>query len=185
MHARGKLVTVVGPSGAGKDTLIRLAAEKLSTDPRFVFPRRIITRAPEESEGNIFMDHADFDRAYRDGAFVVSWEAHGHHYAIDSSIQHDLACGRCVIVNVSRSVIAPMRAKWPQIFVVMVTASETALRARLLARGREADVGARLSRAQTGYVHSDPVADLTLFNEGPVGPKSDQFIWFLNDVVAS
>ena len=57
----GALILVAGPSGAGKDTLIRLAQERLRDDPRFVFVRRVITRAKEAGgEDHEPTDPADF-----------------------------------------------------------------------------------------------------------------------------
>jgi ribose 1,5-bisphosphokinase PhnN len=41
----GRLLAVVGPSGAGKDTLIARARTRLAGDPMIVFPLRIVTRA--------------------------------------------------------------------------------------------------------------------------------------------
>ena len=38
---KGTLVLIAGPSGAGKDTLIRLAQLRLREDPRFVFVRPV------------------------------------------------------------------------------------------------------------------------------------------------
>ena len=56
----GCLVLVVGPSGAGKDTLIRLARAALAGDPRYVFPRRLVTRPPSADEDNDQIDEAAF-----------------------------------------------------------------------------------------------------------------------------
>ncbi len=48
----GRLVLVVGPSGAGKDTLIGLAQAACAEDGTIVFPRRVVTREASASEDN-------------------------------------------------------------------------------------------------------------------------------------
>ena len=40
----GIMIVVVGPSGAGKDSLINLARMHYADDPRIGFVRRVITR---------------------------------------------------------------------------------------------------------------------------------------------
>lgn len=49
----GRLVLVVGPSGAGKDTLLGLAKTALAEDHDVVFPRRIVTREASAAEDNV------------------------------------------------------------------------------------------------------------------------------------
>ncbi len=49
-RCRGRLVVVVGPSGAGKDTLIARARVRLAGDPTIVFPLRLVTRTASAAE---------------------------------------------------------------------------------------------------------------------------------------
>jgi phosphonate metabolism protein PhnN/1,5-bisphosphokinase (PRPP-forming) len=145
----GTLVLVAGPSGAGKDTLLRLAQEQLRDDPRFVFVRRTITR-PEEAggENHEAASPEEFERKAEGGAFALSWEAHGLRYGVPRAIEDDLAAGRLAIVNVSRAVIGEATSRYPNSCVIIVTAPMEVLAARLAARGREpaAEHKARLSR---------------------------------------
>ncbi len=147
----GTLVLVVGPSGAGKDTLIGGAAEALKDDPRFVFPRRIITR-PQDAGGepHIAQSPETFAEAEKAGAFALSWRAHDLAYGIPGAIRADLRAGRHVIVNVSRGVIDTARQAFPRVRVIAVTVPREVLAERLAARGREdaADIARRLERAE-------------------------------------
>jgi len=141
------LVAVVGPSGAGKDTLMAGARARLADDAHFRFVRRSITR-PADSGGE---DHEaltpDAFATRRDsGGFALWWNAHGLLYGIPRDIEADIAAGRVVVANLSRNALA-QAARHP-LRVLMITAP-VALRAeRLAARGREAvaDIAARLAR---------------------------------------
>jgi phosphonate metabolism protein PhnN/1,5-bisphosphokinase (PRPP-forming) len=139
------LVLVVGPSGAGKDTLLEGARRALAGDARFRFVRRAITR-PAEAGGENHEPLTDADFAQRD--FVLQWQAHGLRYGIPADIADDLAAGRVVVANVSRAVLADAAARFP-VRVIEVTAPPEVLAARLAARGREtaSDIAARLARA--------------------------------------
>jgi phosphonate metabolism protein PhnN/1,5-bisphosphokinase (PRPP-forming) len=142
------LMPVVGPSGAGKDTLMALARARLDGDARFTFARRTITR-PAEAGGE---DHDPatreaFAAARKAGAFALWWEAHGLLYGIPREVEQDIAAGRVVLANLSRTVLAEAAARY-RTRVLLITAP-VALRARrLAARGREAaaDIAARLAR---------------------------------------
>ncbi|RMD61857.1 MAG: phosphonate metabolism protein/1,5-bisphosphokinase (PRPP-forming) PhnN [Alphaproteobacteria bacterium] len=176
----GCLSLVVGPSGAGKDTLIRGARTALAGDGTFVFPPREVTRpvAPD-CEEHVSIAEAEFRARRAAGAYALSWRAHGLGYGIPRRIEHDLDRGRTVVVNVSRTVIAEARRRYPRVRVIHVTAPPALLAARLRGRGRECDlaVAARLARAEEITVTGADV--VTLVNDGPPERAVQQFIHLL------
>jgi ribose 1,5-bisphosphokinase len=161
----GRLVLVVGPSGAGKDTLINLTRTECAGDPEIVFPRRVVTRSASAFEDNEEMDAAAFRQAQADGRFALHWEAHGHSYALPREIDDDIRAGRSVVVNVSRGVVERLRQLYLNVVVVSVTAPADVLAVRLAARKRssDADLGERLHRVVEG---ADLVPDVTIVNVG-------------------
>lgn len=161
----GRLVLVVGPSGAGKDTLLRLAQAACTDDHDIVFPRRVVTRESSTDEDNIAMSTDEFRRSREHGDFAVSWEAHGHSYALPLEINDDIRAGRAVVVNVSRTVIGALRAAYVNVVVVAITAPPDVLAQRLAARARHSDgnIADRLARSvDDATAH----ADVTILNAG-------------------
>lgn len=167
----GLLVLVVGPSGVGKDTLLDAARERLKGAANICFPRRCITRpAGSVGEVHIPVRAEDFGQMARQGAFLLSWKAHDLCYGIPRHVQDDVAEGKTVIVNVSRSVIDDARSLigHDQVRVLSIRANREVLRKRLEARGREdaLDIERRLARASAyqvdgaNIVHVDNDADL-------------------------
>ena len=131
------LVAVVGPSGAGKDTLMAGARMRIGPDPRFRFVRRSITRpASAGGEDHEPMDRDAFLRRRDAGGFALWWDAHGLLYGIPRDIEADLAAGRCAVANLSRGALADADARYP-LLVLEITAPPAVLAARLAARGRE------------------------------------------------
>ncbi|TXN03421.1 phosphonate metabolism protein/1,5-bisphosphokinase (PRPP-forming) PhnN [Methylobacterium sp. WL103] len=173
----GGFVLVVGPSGAGKDTVIAAARARLAGDPRFVFPRRLVTRPPSAHEDNAEIAEADFSRAAAAGAFPLHWRAHGLGYAIPPDALEEAARGRIVVCNVSRRVIEAARRTLPSVHVVAITAAPETLAARLAARGRpeDGDLGARLART----VRTE--ADATVANDGDRSVAAAGFVAILLD----
>jgi ribose 1,5-bisphosphokinase len=145
----GRLVLVVGPSGAGKDTLLGLAKTACADDANIVFPRRAITRSATASEDNEELSPGAFREAVARGAFAVNWEAHGHCYALRNAINDDIRAGHTVIANVSRTVIGALRRAYLDVMVIAVTAPPEILAKRLAARERVSDgkIEHRLARA--------------------------------------
>ncbi|MCJ2033326.1 phosphonate metabolism protein/1,5-bisphosphokinase (PRPP-forming) PhnN [Methylobacterium sp. J-068] len=144
----GGFVLVVGPSGAGKDTLLRLARDALGHDPRFVFPRRLVTRAPSAHEDNLAITEGAFAAGAELGAFALHWRAHGLGYAIALETLAEARVGRLVVCNVSRRIVGQARLTLPNVGVAAVTAAPDILARRLAARGRpeDGDLRTRLDR---------------------------------------
>lgn len=142
------LVLVVGPSGAGKDTLLNAARAALAGDQRFRFVQRAATRpAQPDGEQNEAVDETTFLARQEAGAYALSWRTNGVHFGIPADIALDLDAGRVVVANVSRAMVGQAASRFP-VRVVEVTASPDRLARRMAARGRNDAVGAalRLSR---------------------------------------
>ena len=162
----GRLVLVVGPSGAGKDTLLKGARAACAYDPAVVFPRRVVTRPKSDAEDHDTIDAVAFERAADDGAFALWWHAHGNGYGIPSSIDRDIRAGRTVVCNVSRTVVDAARERYGFVTVVEITAPEQVLQSRLASRQRVSDgnIAERIERS--AEVERLYAADIVIRNIG-------------------
>ena len=161
----GRLVLVVGPSGAGKDTLLRFAKAACVDNENIVFPRRVITREASVSEDNEEVSVGSFQEALARDEFAIHWEAHGHCYALPRAIDDDICAGRTVVVNVSRTVIPAMRRGYAEIVVVSITAPPNVLAERLAMRGRGSD-GRIEHRLHRTVEDAAAAPDFTIINTG-------------------
>jgi ribose 1,5-bisphosphokinase len=142
----GAFIAVVGPSGAGKDTLTDLA---MAVRPDLVRARRVITRPPSPgTEDFDSVNDVEFDRMMTKGDLALHWKAHGLRYGIPASVDEDLAAGRSVVANLSRRSLPDAAQRFHDLHVLWITAPVEVLAKRLAARGREdeADIEARLRR---------------------------------------
>lgn len=171
----GRLILVVGPSGAGKDTLLGLAKAACADDRDIVFPRRLITRQASASEDNDEVSAEAFQRAAAAGDYAMYWEAHGHGYALSRAFNDDIGTGRTVIANVSRTVIAAARRNYANAVVVLVTAPPDVLAARLAMRARSSD-GLLEQRLARTVDESTSTPDFTIVNSGTADYHARQLV---------
>jgi ribose 1,5-bisphosphokinase len=164
----GRLVLVVGPSGAGKDTLIGVARAACRARSDIVFPRRVITRPSSAAEDHETLSEQAFDQASTEGAFAIWWAAHGLRYGIPRAIDADLQAGRTVVCNVSRTIVPQVRERYVNVAVVLVTAPADVLAARLAARGRSSDGNVAQRIGRVVVVESELSPDFTIENVGTV-----------------
>ena len=156
-----QLFAIVGPSGAGKDTLI---AGAMAARPDLRLVRRVITR-PEAAGGEDFegVTQAEFARRKAAGDFALDWPAHGLCYGIPAD---QVAGAGDLLFNGSRAALPAALARFAGLQVVLITAPDAVLARRLAARGREdvADVAARLERA--AFCLPDGVQARVVVNDG-------------------
>ncbi len=171
----GRLVLVVGPSGAGKDTLLGLARAACADDGEIVFPRRVVTRQASVFEDNRQLTADAFRQALTQGEFAMHWQAHGHCYALSSAIDDDIRAGRTVVANVSRTVIDAMRRAYADVTVISITAPPEVLAERLAvrARGSDGQIETRLRRTIDGAM---AVPDITIRNVGSAEAHARELI---------
>jgi thymidine phosphorylase len=182
--ATGTFFLVVGPSGAGKDTLIDGARRALAS-ASYVFARRVITRpagAPgEDHEAETPEGFAAREAA---GEFLITWQAHGLHYGLPAELLSALACGRHVVANGSRATVDELGKRVPGLVVVEISAPPEVLAQRIAGRGREdhAQILARLQR------QVDPIPPGILrqrvSNDSDAAAGIERFLSVLRDPVA-
>jgi ribose 1,5-bisphosphokinase len=157
----GRLVYVMGPSGAGKDALLAYARRRLG-DSGVMFSHRYITRAPVPGDENfISLTAEEFEARRRRGFFLFDWMAHGTAYGVGREVT--LWQERCGAVVVSGSRAHFTAAQPAGAVPVLITARREVIAARLATRGREDEsaIAARLARETPA-----PRGALTLDNSG-------------------
>lgn len=171
----GRLVLAVGPSGAGKDTLLGLARAACADDRAVVFPRRVITREASASEDNEEVSIGTFQEALARGEYAMHWEAHGHSYALLRAIDDEIRAGRTVVANVSRTVIGAMRRAYAEVTVVLITAPPNVLAERIAMRARSSD-GMAENRLRRAVEDASAVPDVTIVNTGSAEYHARQLV---------
>ncbi|MCC8394722.1 phosphonate metabolism protein/1,5-bisphosphokinase (PRPP-forming) PhnN [Paraburkholderia sp. MMS20-SJTR3] len=143
----GRLIYVMGPSGAGKDALLSFARTRLAGEP-ILFAHRYITRPSGNGEAHVALSVEEFAARSVLGLFALEWSSHALRYGIGIELDGWLARGCSVVVNGSRQYLPHALARYPRAEVVHVNAAPHIREARLGARARESaqQVAARLAR---------------------------------------
>lgn len=157
---------VMGPSGAGKDTLLALARRALEGDT-ILFAHRFITRqAAAGHENFIALSEAEFALRDRLNLFTLTWDAHGLRYGLGREIELWQTAGCTVVVSGSRGHFLKSLTRRQDVTPILITAPPEMLAERLRRRGREdaAAIHERLARAQAFTVDHPRLA--MIVNDG-------------------
>jgi ribose 1,5-bisphosphokinase len=180
----GALVYAMGPSGAGKDTLLK-AARDILEGHGFAFANRYITR-PLVPDDEIFvpLSRAAFAERKAANLFAFDWHARDIDYAIGREIELWRAAGLTVVVSGSRAHFAGGAPSKVGAIPLLIDASPAALAARLAARGREpaTEIAARLARGAA--LDGDIPGAIRIDNSGVLADAVAAFVAALRNIRA-
>lgn len=171
----GIMIAVVGPSGAGKDSLLNLARERYRQDDGIGFVRRVITRpADGATEDHLPVTAEEFAEREQGGRFAVAWGAHGLRYGIPVETKSEIAAGRILLANGSRAALGRFRASYAEFAVLEITARPEIIAHRLAGRGRETadEISKRLTRDAGDWQASG--RHIRIDNSGVLSEAADQ-----------
>jgi ribose 1,5-bisphosphokinase len=180
---KGRLIYVMGPSGAGKDSLLGFARHRVKNEP-ILFAHRYITRPPGNGEDHVALTDEEFEARSALGLFALEWSSHGLRYGIGIELDAWLERGCTVVINGSRQHLRHALERYPTVDVVHIEAAPHVLAARLGARARESaeQVAARLAR-QAPFSLPDGVRLTTIDNSGALEDAGSVFVEVVRGVV--
>ncbi|MBF6615787.1 phosphonate metabolism protein/1,5-bisphosphokinase (PRPP-forming) PhnN [Pollutimonas thiosulfatoxidans] len=135
----GRLIYLMGPSGAGKDTLLN-GVMRLMGSRAYLAPRVITREADRTAEGALTVTLQEFHQMEEAGLLAMSWRAHGFAYGVLQQINERMAAGKDVFVNGSRAYLPTAVSRYRDLVPVMVDVDPCVLHERLRYRGRETDM---------------------------------------------
>lgn len=174
------LLLIVGPPGAGKDTLLMALRRQTELEKHYRFVRRVTTRPPSHGGAEDYesVEEKTFIARRDAGGFVAHWRSNGIFYGIPAEVALDVEAGRHVVVNISRSVLGDLASRFPT-QIIEITAPADLLARRLAASGRgdAVDAARRMSRS---FILAPGLTKETVINDGTVEQGARRFLAALN-----
>ncbi len=167
-----RIVLICGPSGAGKDTLLKEAREYFKDYPNVNFVTRYITRSPDEFEDNFYVCTRAFNILKESGFFLIDWSAYGYFYGIP---KYQIREGCCNFISVSRSAVPLFEQKFEDVHTVLITANIKTIEQRLHTRNRESPVQVR-ERIKRYFIDFNAKNKIEFKNEGTFQVVREGFI---------
>ncbi len=134
------LIIISGPSGAGKDSVIRRMKE-LGVPLHFVVTMTTRPPRPGEEDGKdyIFVSEETFEKVLREGGLLENAIVYGHRYGVPKEqVKKALESGKDVVMRIDVQGARTLRRLIPEaVFIFLIPASEEELVRRLKARSTE------------------------------------------------
>ena len=149
--SRGLLIVISGPSGVGKDTVLRRLFQRA---PAIKYSVSYTTRPPRPGEVDgqsyTFVSEEAFLRMTREDIFLEWAKVYDHYYGTSKSqVEQALGGGQDVILKIDVQGAATVRARKPEaLFIFMTPPSTEELLSRLTGRNTESAEALRLRQRQ-------------------------------------
>jgi guanylate kinase len=140
--ASGRLIVLSGPSGVGKDTVLRTLFQ---LDPHLRYSVSFTTRPPRPGEVDgvsySFVDEPTFEAMIERGELLEWARVHGNLYGTSlRRVRESLDRGEDIVLKIDVQGAATLRGRMPEaIFIFLLPPSLEELRERLRARESESD----------------------------------------------
>ena len=141
MSNRGNLIVISGPSGTGKNTLVKGLFRQLIEPPGLVFSVSHTTRKPRAGEKHgvdyFFVSEKEFRATIAAGGFLEYAEVYGNLYGTSrEAVEAQLQAGHDVLLDIDVQGAMNVKQALPGALLIFVLPpSFQALRDRLLKRG--------------------------------------------------
>jgi len=182
-----RLIYLMGASGSGKDTLLRLLRAHLQDNEPVLVAHRYITRDSGATEDALRLTVEEFARRAALGCFALRWASHGLFYGIGIEVDTWLDCGAAVIINGSRAHLADAYQRYPALTAVEITVDPARLAQRLAERGRETpeQIASRLARAAQDFGVPEGCRLLRVGNNGAPEAAAAELLDIARDRLAA
>jgi guanylate kinase len=184
MSRRGRLIVLSGPSGVGKDTVLR---RLFDIAPKLRYSVSYTTRAPREGEVDgvaySFVDQATFLDMLAHGEFLETANVHGNLYGTSRQrVEEALARGENIVLKIDVQGAAQLRDRVPDaLFIFLEPPSPEDLRERLRSRGTDDDEALR-RRADDA---ERELNEAERYDHRVVNDDVDRAAWEILDIVAA
>jgi guanylate kinase len=184
MSRRGRLIVLSGPSGVGKDTVLR---KLFDIAPKLRYSVSYTTRAPREGEVDgvaySFVDQATFLDMLARGEFLETANVHGNLYGTSRQrVEEALARGENIVLKIDVQGAAQLRDRVPDaLFIFLEPPSPEDLRERLRSRGTDDDEALR-RRADDA---ERELNEAERYDHRVVNDDVDRAAWEILDIVVA
>jgi ribose 1,5-bisphosphokinase len=176
-----RLLYFVGPSGAGKDTLINRLRQTPHFSSEIYFVKRLVDRPAHESTLlDEYLSSSDFAKALDHQELAMHWVANEHQYGIRVSELIQAASYPISVINGSRAYAFELKNKYPHAEIIHITASELTIKDRLQNRQRENnfEIDKRIKRTHELSAHRDHYS-FEILNDHSLDTAFSQLVQFI------